>query len=56
MRCYREPSLEDMLADPIIQAVIDADGVDANELDAMLRGVAHERRSAERMASAAWRR
>jgi len=56
MKCYRELSLEDMLADPIIQAVIDADGVDANELDAMLRGVAHERRSAERMASAAWRR
>ena len=43
MKCYRELSLEDMLADPIIQAVIDADGVDANELDAMLRGVAHER-------------
>jgi hypothetical protein len=29
MKCYRELSLEDMLADPIIQAVIDADGVDA---------------------------
>jgi len=56
MKCYRELCLEDMLADPIIQAVIGADGVDANELDAMLRGVAHERRSAERMASAAWRR
>jgi hypothetical protein len=47
----REPSLEDILADPIIQAVIDADGVDANELNAMLRGVARKRRSAERTAS-----
>lgn len=51
MKYCREPSLEDILADPIVQAVIDADGVDANELDAMLRGVARNRRSAERTAS-----
>jgi hypothetical protein len=46
MKCWREPSLEDILSDPITQAVISADGVDANELDAMLRRVAHKRRSA----------
>ena len=46
MKCWREPSLEDILSDPITQAVISADGVDADELDAMLRRVAHTRRSA----------
>ncbi len=28
MKCWREPSLEDILSDPITQAVISADGVD----------------------------
>jgi hypothetical protein len=46
MNCWREPSLEDILSDPLTQAVISADGVDANELDAMLRRVASKRRSA----------
>ena len=46
--CWREPSLEDILSDPITQAVISADGVDTGELDAMLRQVAHKRRSAQR--------
>jgi hypothetical protein len=46
MTCFREPSLEDILSDPIIKAVIDADGVDAGELDAMLRCVARKRESA----------
>jgi len=46
MKCWRELSLEDILSDPLTQAVISADGVDANELDAMLRCVAHQRRSA----------
>ena len=45
MTYCREPSLEDILSDPIIRAVIDADGVDANELDAMLRQVARKRRA-----------
>jgi hypothetical protein len=47
MTCCREPSLDDILSDPIVKAVIDADGVDANELNAMLRRVAHRRRSAQ---------
>jgi hypothetical protein len=43
MKCWREPSLEDILSDPITQAVISADGVDTGELDAMLRRVAAQR-------------
>ena len=46
MRECREPSLQDILSDPITQAVISADGVDTGELDAMLRQVAQKRRSA----------
>jgi hypothetical protein len=57
MTCWREPSLEDILSDPITLAVISADGVDAGELDAMLRCVAQKRRTAELSAAAApWRR
>ncbi len=43
MKCWREPSLEDILSDPITKAVIEADGVDTNELDAMLRQIAYKR-------------
>jgi hypothetical protein len=38
--------LQDILSDPITQAVISADGVDRDELDALLREVAQKRRSA----------
>jgi hypothetical protein len=33
---YREPRLEEMLADPIIRAVMEADGIDPRELEAEL--------------------
>jgi hypothetical protein len=46
MTYCREPSLQDILSDPIVKAVIDADGVDTGELDAMLRCVARKRESA----------
>jgi hypothetical protein len=36
----REPRLEEMLADSIIQAVMEADGVDPGELEAELRQTA----------------
>jgi hypothetical protein len=36
---YREPSLEEMLSDPIVRAMMDADGVDPLELEAMLKEV-----------------
>ena len=45
---YREPRLEDMLADSIVKAVMEADGVDPHELEiklqqiaALLRATAH---------------
>jgi carbamoylphosphate synthase small subunit len=40
MKWYRrEPTLDEMLSDPIVVALMDADGVDARELTAMLRDV-----------------
>jgi hypothetical protein len=53
MKCWREPSPEDILSDPIVKAVIEADGVDTNELDAMLRQIAHKR-SVGRSGATAW--
>jgi hypothetical protein len=35
-----EPTLSEILADPIIQALMEADGVDADELEATLRRLA----------------
>jgi len=37
---YREPRLEDMLADSIVKAVMEADGVDPRALEAELRQTA----------------
>lgn len=37
---YREPRLEEMLADSIVRAVMEADGVDPRELEAELRQTA----------------
>ena len=31
-RCHDEPTLEDMLTDPLIESLMCADGVDASEL------------------------
>jgi len=38
--CHREPRLEDMLADSIVKAVMEADGVDPRELETELRRTA----------------
>jgi hypothetical protein len=35
--CHREPTLDEILSDPIFTAMMDADGVNAQELEAMLR-------------------
>jgi hypothetical protein len=43
---HREPTLEDMLSDPIIRAVMDADRVDPHELKAMLTDVGRALRAA----------
>jgi len=41
--CHDELTLDDMLNDPLIGAVMRADGVDAGELGAELARVAEER-------------
>ncbi len=38
--CHSEPTLEEILSDPIFKAMMDADGVNPQELEAMLREVA----------------
>jgi hypothetical protein len=37
---FREPTLEEILSDPIVEAVMRADGVDPDELGAMLGNMA----------------
>jgi hypothetical protein len=37
--CHREPTLEDILSDSITKAVMEADGVDPQQLAAMLKEV-----------------
>jgi len=44
--CHDELTLDDMLNDPLINAVMRADGVDADELGAELARVADEREGA----------
>jgi hypothetical protein len=39
----REPTLQEILSDPITQAVMRADGVEAGEVEAVLRGIAQLR-------------
>jgi hypothetical protein len=45
--CHREPTLEEMLSDSIIQAVMAADGVDPQELEAVLRQARRNSRSVQ---------
>lgn len=44
-RCRDDLTLSDALSDPLIRAVMKADGVNAQELGAMLRGVADNLRA-----------
>jgi hypothetical protein len=44
MNCHREPTLNGLLSDPIVRAVMEADGVNPLELEEMLRRVAHRLR------------
>jgi hypothetical protein len=37
---YREPTLDELLSDPIVSALMQADSVDRRELRAMLRNIA----------------
>jgi hypothetical protein len=40
-----EPSIDELLADPIVRALMAADGVRASELEALLRSVAKRLRA-----------
>jgi hypothetical protein len=40
---YREPTLTELLSDGLVKLVMKADGVDAGELETMLRRVAASR-------------
>lgn len=42
---YPEPALEEILSDPIIEAVMRADAVNSGELDAMLARIARTLRA-----------
>src|SRR5262245_30355353 len=44
----RESTLEQLISDPIVRAMMDADGVNPHELEAMLRLVAERLRTARR--------
>ena len=44
MNCHREPTLDGILSDPIVRAVMEADGVNPLELEGMLREVAQRLR------------
>jgi hypothetical protein len=48
---HREPTIKEILSDSIIRAMMHADGVDPNELEAMLRRMA-QTSSAARAAAA----
>ena len=49
---YREPTLEEILSDSIVEAVMQADAVDPDELGVMLGRVARALRAPVRRASA----
>jgi hypothetical protein len=46
MSWHREPTLEEILADPITKAVMRADSVDLKELETLLRTLAARSRAA----------
>jgi hypothetical protein len=40
--CRREPTIVEILSDPIVQTVMEADGVDPKRLETLLRSMAQE--------------
>jgi hypothetical protein len=48
MYCYREPTLEEVLSDPIVRTVMQSDAVDPLELDDLLTEVARKLHAAAR--------
>jgi hypothetical protein len=45
-RIHREPTLEEILSEPIVRAMMKADSVEPHDLTEMLRRVARRRREA----------
>jgi hypothetical protein len=41
-----EPTLDEILSDPVVRAMMEADGVDPSEVEAMVRRIARTRREA----------
>jgi hypothetical protein len=41
-RCHREPTLTEALADPLIRTLMQADGVDPEQLEASLKATARQ--------------
>ncbi|MEA3026953.1 MAG: hypothetical protein QOF91_2238 [Alphaproteobacteria bacterium] len=37
--CHDEPTLDEILSDPVIEAVMEADGVDPGEVETLVRRV-----------------
>ena len=37
--CHDEPTLEEILSDPVIEAVMEADGVDPTDVETLVRRV-----------------
>ena len=37
--CHEEPTLDELLSDPVIEAVMDADGVEPAEVETLMRRV-----------------
>ncbi len=46
--CHREPTLNGILSDAVVRAVMEADGVNRHDLEVMLRRVAQRLRIARR--------
>jgi hypothetical protein len=44
--CHEEPTLDEMLSDPVIEAVMAADGVDPGEVETLVRRVRTAREEA----------
>jgi hypothetical protein len=51
---WREPTLDEILSDPIVEAVMRADSVDRTALEDMLQTIAQERQASRRDFSTLW--
>jgi hypothetical protein len=52
--CFREPTLAELLNDPITRAVMRADGVNPRELETSLRDLASRRADSSKRVRTGW--